>query len=117
MDIVQKSVVASIKRSLKATRDCDVDVQVVESSREEFLEATLEGIHGNFALNSQKESGDVTYLYYRCERFRKAQGKSKGNPSECRANACPAYVTFKFEIFSKKGMTGMCFTAYLLLQI
>ncbi|XP_070563193.1 uncharacterized protein [Ptychodera flava] len=89
MDFVQKQAKPSV---------ADTKVEVIRVFDEEsvfvtkHLDLLKENGVGNFSR--KKEYGTITQ--FKCERFRKPSGQSTGDPTKSRANACEAYVSYKF---------------------
>ncbi|ELT99683.1 hypothetical protein CAPTEDRAFT_216329, partial [Capitella teleta] len=69
------------------------DVEIVQGSREDFVNTKLSSLVGYYSLRHEKKD----YQYYLCQRGRASKGKSGGSPTKSRANSCTSLVSFSFE--------------------
>ncbi|XP_049329099.1 uncharacterized protein LOC125790044 isoform X2 [Astyanax mexicanus] len=98
--------IKGVRRKLKKVTDPDVIQEVVVFDEQwDFMKSYIKKLEDE--TQSYFKSPVCThknYYYYACERSSKPTGKSKGKPTQTRANSCGAYVSFR--IIRDAAFTG-----------
>jgi hypothetical protein len=86
----------TIWRAVQKSAGVEIDLQLLSTSLDDFVSSYLNTIkcsgYGTFVHRSNLSN---TCIRYSCDRHSKPSGKSTGEPTQTRANKCPAYISFE----------------------